>query len=85
MFGRTMKTGKRWSSESYDEDVASLIQRSLKIKEQYEETIPDALSNIEKVQEIQKINKDRQHLIIVNKRNSSSTKSSYINIRKIRT
>ena len=59
-----MNTFERWSFESSDEDVASLIKRSLTIKKQYEETIPDALSNIEKEQEIQKINQDKQHLII---------------------
>ena len=59
-----MNTFERWSSEISDEDVASLIQHSLTIKKRYIGTIPDALSYIEKLQEIQKINQNKKHLII---------------------
>ena len=64
MFGRSMNTFERWSDEPYNDEVAAVAQRSAEIRKLHEETIPNALENINKAQEIQKTNQDKQSKVI---------------------
>ena len=64
MFGRTMNTFERWSDEPSNDEVAAVAQRAAEIRKLHEETIPNALENINKAQEIQKTNQDKQSGII---------------------
>ena len=48
MFGRTMNTFERWSDEPSNDEVASVAQRAAEIRKLHEETIPNALENINK-------------------------------------
>ena len=64
MFGKTMNTFERWPDRPSKYEVAVVAQWAAEIRKLHEGTIPNALENINKAQEIQKINQDKQSRVI---------------------
>ena len=58
MFGRSMNIFERWSDEMSNNEVAAIAQKAA--EKLHEETFPKALENINKAQEVQKTNQDKQ-------------------------